>query len=183
MPPGGRVGTASMRRTAELLALRPDLVVEPVRGNVDTRLRKRTERGLDGVLLAACGLERLGLDAEIGFRLDVDDLLPEVGQGVVALQTRRADVARRRRARRRRRHAALRAERACVARLGGGCTAPVAAHAARRGRLWLRGWVGRPDGGESRGRTGAATTRRRWRRGRRAAAGRGGAELLAAVRA
>src|SRR6188508_913371 len=80
-----------MRRRAELLALRPDLLVEPVRGNVDTRLRKRSERGLDAVLLAACGLDRLGIAHEIGFRLPVDVFVPEVGQGVVALQTRRGE--------------------------------------------------------------------------------------------
>jgi hydroxymethylbilane synthase len=150
VPPGARVGTASLRRTAELLGLRADLVVEPVRGNVDTRLRKRTERGLDGVLLAACGLERLGLQAEIGFRLDVEAFVPEVGQGVVALQTRRADVSLAAALDDADAHAALRAERAVVARLGGGCTAPVAAHAAREDGGWrVRGWVGRPDGGET----------------------------------
>ena len=115
-----------------------------MRGNVDTRLRKRVERGLDGVVLAACGLERLGLEREIGFRLPVDRFVPEVGQGVVVLQTRRGeeDVAAALDDAERPRRAA--AERAAVARLGGGCTTPVAAHAAPRGRrLDLRAWVGR----------------------------------------
>ncbi len=69
-------------------ALRPDLRVESLRGNVDTRLRKRSERGLDGVVLAACGLDRLGLVHEIGFRIEVEEMLPETGQGFLALQSR-----------------------------------------------------------------------------------------------
>ena len=92
VPQGARVGTASMRRGAQLRALRPDLIVESLRGNVDTRLRKRVERGLDGVVLAACGLDRLDLADEIGFRVGVDDMLPETGQGFLALQVRSADA-------------------------------------------------------------------------------------------
>ena len=86
--PGMRVGTASVRRRAQLLALEPQLEIEPLRGNVDTRLRKRAERGLDAVVLAAAGLDRLGLAAEIGRRFDPDELLPEAGQGALALQVR-----------------------------------------------------------------------------------------------
>jgi len=74
--PGMRVGTASIRRRAQLLALEPGLSIEPLRGNIDTRLRKRRERGLDAVVLAACGLDRLGLDAEIGHRFQSEELLP-----------------------------------------------------------------------------------------------------------
>ncbi|MFL5933510.1 MAG: hydroxymethylbilane synthase, partial [Gaiellaceae bacterium] len=74
--PGMRVGTASVRRRAQLLALEPSLSIEPLRGNIDTRLRKRTERALDAVVLAACGLERLGLDGEIDHRFDPEELLP-----------------------------------------------------------------------------------------------------------
>jgi hydroxymethylbilane synthase len=126
--PGMRVGTASVRRRAQLLALEPTLSVEPLRGNVDTRLRKRRERGLDAVVLAACGLDRLGLSAEIGRRLEPDEMLPEAGQGALALQVRigeeglaaAADDGETRRR--------VEAERACVARIGGGCLAPVAAH-------------------------------------------------------
>ena len=83
-----RIGTASVRRRAQLLALEPTLSIEPLRGNIDTRLRKRGERGLDAVVLAACGLDRLGLDAEIGHRFDPEELLPEAGQGALALQVR-----------------------------------------------------------------------------------------------
>jgi hydroxymethylbilane synthase len=126
--PGMRIGTASVRRRAQLLALEPSLSVEPLRGNVDTRLRKRVERGLDAVVLAACGLDRLGLGGEIGLRLDPDVMLPEAGQGALAMQVRAGeeelvsdadDPETRRR---------VEAERRCVAAVGGGCLAPVAAH-------------------------------------------------------
>jgi hydroxymethylbilane synthase len=126
--PGMRVGTASTRRRAQLLALEPSLSIEPLRGNIDTRLRKRGERGLDAVVLAACGLDRLGLGAEAGRRFELDELLPEAGQGALALQVRAGEEAlvasvddgetRRR----------VEAERVCVAAIGAGCLAPVAAH-------------------------------------------------------
>jgi hydroxymethylbilane synthase len=126
--PGMRVGTASVRRRAQLLALEPELSVEPLRGNIDTRLRKRGERGLDAIVLAACGLDRLGLDGEIGLRFDPEQLLPEAGQGALALQVRAGEealVAHADDAETRRR---VEAERRCVAAVGGGCLAPVAAH-------------------------------------------------------
>lgn len=126
--PGMRIGTASARRRAQLLALDPTLSIEPLRGNVDTRLRKRGERGLDAVVLAACGLDRLGLGAEIGLRIHPDTMLPEAGQGALALQVRvgeEALVARADHGETRRR---VEAERRCVATVGGGCLAPVAAH-------------------------------------------------------
>jgi hydroxymethylbilane synthase len=126
--PGMRVGTASIRRRAQLLALEPELSIEPLRGNIDTRLRKRGERGLDAVVLAACGLDRLGLADEIGRRFDPDELLPEAGQGALALQVRAGEdelVAAAGDAETRRR---VEAERRCVATFGGGCLAPVAAH-------------------------------------------------------
>jgi hydroxymethylbilane synthase len=125
---GMRVGTASVRRRAQLLALEPELKIEPLRGNIDTRLRKRGERGLDAVVLAACGLDRLGLGSEIGRRFSPEELLPEAGQGALALQVRGGeedrvsggdDAETRRR---------VEAERACVFAIGGGCLAPVAAH-------------------------------------------------------
>jgi hydroxymethylbilane synthase len=126
--PRMRIGTASARRRAQLLALEPDLSIEPLRGNVDTRLRKRGERGLDAVVLAAAGLDRLGLANEIGHRFDVDKLVPEAGQGAVALQVRQGEeelVAFADHSETRRR---VSAERACVAHIGAGCLAPVAAH-------------------------------------------------------
>jgi hydroxymethylbilane synthase len=128
LAPGMRIGTASIRRRAQLLALEPTLSIEPLRGNVETRLRKRGERGLDAIVLAACGLDRLGLADEIGYRFPPDELLPEAGQGALALQVRTGEedqVARADHAETRRR---VEAERACVAAIGGGCLAPVAAH-------------------------------------------------------
>jgi hydroxymethylbilane synthase len=126
--PGMRIGTASVRRKAQLLALEPTLSIEPLRGNIDTRLRKRRERGLDAVVLAACGLDRLGLAREVGRRFDPGELLPEAAQGALALQVRRGEehlVAAADHAETRRR---VEAERATVAAVGGGCLAPVAAH-------------------------------------------------------
>jgi hydroxymethylbilane synthase len=126
--PEMRIGTASARRRAQLLAIEPTLSIEPMRGNIDTRLRKRGERGLDAVVLAACGLDRLGLAGEIGHRFDPEEVLPEAGQGALALQVRARETdlvaaandfetARR-----------VELERACVAAIGGGCLAPIAAH-------------------------------------------------------
>jgi hydroxymethylbilane synthase len=119
--PGMRIGTASVRRRAQLLARDPSLSIEPMRGNIDMRLRKRRERGLDAVVLAACGLDRLGLAHEIGHRFEPDEMLPEAGQGALALQVRAgeeeliaeandAETARR-----------VELERACVAGGGGVC--------------------------------------------------------------
>ena len=126
--PGMRIGTASVRRKAQLLAIEPTLSIEPLRGNLDTRLRKRVERGLDAIVLAASGLERLGLAGEIGYRFSPSELLPEAAQGALALQVRAgeehlvaaADDAPTR--------ARVEAERALVAAVGGGCLAPVAAY-------------------------------------------------------
>ena len=126
--PGMRIGTASARRRAQLLALEPTLSIEPLRGNVDTRLRKLRERGLDAIVLAACGLDRLGLQDEIGARLDPAVMLPEAAQGALALQVRAGEeerVAEADDAETRRR---VEPERRCVATIGAGCLAPVAAH-------------------------------------------------------
>jgi hydroxymethylbilane synthase len=141
--PGMRVGTASVRRRAQLLALEPELVIEPLRGNIDTRLRKRGERGLDAVVLAACGLDRLGLSDEIGRRFDPAEVLPEAGQGALALQVRAGEeerVAGADHAETRRR---VEAERTCIAAVGGGCLAPVAAY---HDGEWLTGLVADEEG-------------------------------------
>lgn len=126
--PGMRIGTASARRRAQLLVLEPTLQIEPLRGNVETRIRKRDERGLDAIVLAACGLDRLGLAAEIGVRLDPEQMLPEAAQGALALQVRVGEehlVSSADHGETRRR---VEPERRCVAAIGGGCLAPVAAH-------------------------------------------------------
>ncbi|HEY3921579.1 MAG TPA: hydroxymethylbilane synthase [Gaiellaceae bacterium] len=126
--PGMRIGTASVRRKAQLLALDSSIQVEPLRGNIDTRLRKARERGFDALVLAACGLDRLGLESEIGLRIPVETMLPEAAQGALALQVRAGEeelVVAGDSAETRRR---VEAERACVASVGAGCLAPVAAH-------------------------------------------------------
>jgi hydroxymethylbilane synthase len=149
---GMRIGTASIRRRAQLLALDPTLSIEPMRGNIDTRIRKRRERGLDAVVLAACGLDRLNLGAEIGRRFEADEVLPEAGQGALALQVRAGEehlVAAADHEETRRRVAA---ERECVGRIGGGCLAPVAAH--HDGRK-LTALVAAEDGSWVERRTGA----------------------------
>ena len=150
--PGMRIGTASARRKAELLALEPSLSIEPLRGNVDTRLRKRGERGLDAIVLAACGLDRLGLADEIGYRFEAEELLPEAGQGALALQVRVGDehlvVAADDRETRER----VEAERTVVAVVGGGCLAPVAAH---HDGTTLAGLVAAEDGSWLEKRTGS----------------------------
>ena len=141
--PGLRVGTASVRRKAQLLALEPSLEIEPLRGNIDTRLRKRGERGLDAIVLAACGIERLGLEREIGYRFEPAELLPEAGQGALALQVRAGEehlVAAADDAETRER---VEAERTVVAAVGGGCLAPVAAH---HDGTTLTGLVAEEDG-------------------------------------
>ncbi len=165
--PGMRIGTASVRRRAQLLALEPELSIEPLRGNIDTRLRKRGERGLDAVVLAACGLDRLGLGGEIGRRFDPGELLPEAGQGALAVQVRAGDeelAAAVDDAETRRR---VEAERRCVAIVGAGCLAPVAAHhdgtslaalVAAEDGSWVRRLYGRRSGG-ARTRAGGARGR------------------------
>jgi len=148
---GMRIGTASVRRRAQLLALEPTLSIEPLRGNIDTRLRKRGERGLDAIVLAACGLDRLGLAREIGKRFEPDEMVPEAGQGALALQVRAGEdhlvgAADDGETRRR-----VEAERACVATIGGGCLAPVAAH---HDGVTLTGLIAAEDGSWIERRTG-----------------------------
>ncbi len=150
LPPGATVGTSSPRRTACLRAARPDLEVVPVRGNVDTRVRKVDRNELDAVCLAAAGLRRLGLAGRITDRLSMDLLLPAPGQGAVGVQVRGDDqraidltgVVDDRPTR-----VAVGAERALLGRLQGGCRLPVGALAEITGdRLTLRGAVTAPDG-------------------------------------
>lgn len=126
--PGMRIGTASARRRAQLLALEPTLSIEPLRGNIETRLRKRGERGLDAIVLAACGLDRLDLGHEIGLRLDPAVMLPEAGQGALALQVRLGEEELVASVDDPETHERVELERRCVALIGGGCLAPVAAH-------------------------------------------------------
>lgn len=152
LPERAVVGTSSLRRQAQLWIARPDLVIEPVRGNVDTRLRKLDEGLFDAIVLAAAGLNRLGRADRITEHLSEDLVLPAVGQGALAIETRADDVAinsivlaldheptR----------LACRAERAFLKGLGGGCLVPIAAHATiASGVMTLNGLVASPDGSE-----------------------------------
>jgi hydroxymethylbilane synthase len=150
--PGMRIGTASVRRKAQLLSLDSTLSIEPLRGNIDTRLRKRGERGLDAIVLAACGLDRLGLEGEIGHRFEAEAMLPEAGQGALALQVRAGDEQLVAAADDPPTRERVEAERAVVAAVGGGCLAPVAAH---HDGTTLTGLVAAEDGSWIERRTGA----------------------------
>jgi hydroxymethylbilane synthase len=148
--PGARVGTSSLRRRAQLLALREDLEVVPLRGNVDTRLRKLATDDLDGIVLAAAGLARLGRGEEAGFRFADDEMTPAAGQGTLALEARadRADVAKAVAALTDRAALVeLTAERAAVVALEATCNTPVGVRARLEGdRLELAGFAGLADG-------------------------------------
>lgn len=152
LPQGAKVGTSSLRRQCQLKSVRPDLEVFPLRGNVDTRLRKLESGEYDAIILAAAGVHRLGLDKHVRSRISADLMCPAVGQGALAIEIRRgdqqtkgllaflndADT-----------HAAIECERALLGSMGGGCQVPIGAYAEKRGeRLYLRAMVGRPDGSQ-----------------------------------
>ena len=132
LPQGAVVGTSSLRRAVQLLAQRPDLTIEPLRGNLDTRLRKLDEGGYHAIVLAAAGLMRLGLADRIRSRIEPEQMLPAAGQGALAIETR-ADATALREALATLVHPptwqAVLAERAVSRALGGSCTVPLAAHA------------------------------------------------------
>lgn len=149
LPSGARVGTSSLRRRVQLQAIRPDLVLQDIRGNVDTRLRKLEEGQYEAIVLAAAGLLRLGLADRITEYFSVDRFVPDAGQGILAVQTRTddavAELAR----------AvdvplsqwAATAERSTVLGLGGDCHSPVGAYATvQDDRIWVRAMAAREDG-------------------------------------
>jgi len=150
LPRGAKVGTSSLRRQCQLKAVRPDLEIFPLRGNVDTRLRKLESGEYDAIILAAAGVHRLGLDKHVRSRISADVMCPAVGQGALAIEIRRddgqtrtllaflndADT-----------RVAIECERALLGSMGGGCQVPIGAYAEKReGRVHLRAMVGRPDG-------------------------------------
>jgi hydroxymethylbilane synthase len=150
LPPRARIGTSSLRRAAMMRRLRPDIVVVPLRGNVETRLRKLDEGVADATLLALAGLRRLGLESVASAILDPDEFVPAVGQGVIALQTR-ADDTRMRELIAKIDDAdattALSAERAFLTELDGSCKTPIAGHARLLGgELRFHGLIVKPDG-------------------------------------
>ena len=152
VPAGARIGTASLRRRSQLLALRTDLELVELHGNVDTRLRKLSEGEFDGIVLAAAGLRRLGREAEIAFSFGLEELTPAAGQGSLALEARRGDSVAAPRAAGISDHDALvelTTERAAVATLGATCHTPVGI-CARLGsqELVVLGFAGLPDGSE-----------------------------------
>jgi hydroxymethylbilane synthase len=148
LPHGAKVGTSSLRRSAQLRSLRPDLMIESVRGNLDTRLRKLDEGQYDAILLAAAGLKRLGWGERIAEILPPSVMCPAVGQGALAIETcagfdlppvlDHKDT-----------HTAVLAERAVLHALGGGCQVPIGAHATvTDDRLHLQAIVAAPDGSQ-----------------------------------
>ena len=150
LPQSARVGTSSLRREAQLRSMRPDLKIHPLRGNVDTRLRKLENGEFDAIILAAAGLRRLGRESHIRQIFGLEQMCPAAGQGALAIEVKASDdetaekirflddeVAR----------AATEAERCLLRKLGGGCQVPIGAHAQYEGsRLLLHAVVGRPDG-------------------------------------
>ena len=146
LPQGARVGTSALRRQAQLHALRPDLTIESIRGNVDTRLRKLDEGQFDAILLAAAGLRRLGWGDRISQYFSVEEMCPAAGQGALAIETtdefHQVDLLDDAEAR-----AAITAERSLLRTLGGGCQVPIGAHATiAGGQLHLRAVVASADG-------------------------------------
>jgi hydroxymethylbilane synthase len=148
--PGAVIGTGSVRRQAQILAMRPDLRAEDIRGNVQTRLEKLSAGNYDAIILACAGLNRLGLQDRIGMRLEFAQMLPAPGQGALALEVRKGDsrimamvaglheplTA-----------TAVLAERAFLRRMGGGCNSPIAVHARPAdGKVLIEGLVASPDG-------------------------------------
>jgi hydroxymethylbilane synthase len=160
LPPGSRIGTSSLRRQSQVRALRPDLEVSDLRGNVDTRIAKLREGRCEAIILAMAGLARLGREGEATEVLDPDTFIPAPGQGAIALECRSGDgavgaaVAPLQHAPTARE---VDAERSLLQRLGGGCNVPLGAHATTTGsELRLVAFVGRADGsslvrGERRG--------------------------------
>ncbi len=152
VPEGARIGTASLRRRAQLLAARPDLQVAELHGNVDTRMRRLAEGELDAIVLAAAGLRRLGREAEIAFLVPTEKMTPAAGQGALALQTRTDDGAARDATAKIGDDAAmceLTVERAAVALLDASCTTPIGVRARVEGdRVEVDAFVGLPDGSE-----------------------------------
>jgi hydroxymethylbilane synthase len=153
LPAGAAVGTASLRRQAMVKRLRPDLAIVPLRGNVETRLRKIEAGEADATLLAVAGLKRLGLLDKADELLDIDAFLPAVGQGAIGIETRTDDAATRTLVARINdadTATALAAERAFLAVLDGSCRTPIGGHArVNAGVVRFRGMIVRPDGSEA----------------------------------
>ena len=152
LPRGAKLGTSSLRRQTQLLGLRPDLSVETLRGNLDTRIRKMEEGRYDAIILAAAGLRRLGWEAKITEYIPEEMSLPAIGQGALGIEIRVDDPDTREAVsflNDRDTAFAVRAERGFLKRLEGGCQVPIASYGRTEGdSIFLKGMVGRPDGSE-----------------------------------
>ncbi|MDF1536015.1 MAG: hydroxymethylbilane synthase [bacterium] len=150
LPEGAKIGTSSLRRQAQLLAARPDFVIQPLRGNINTRLRKLKEGMYDAIILAMAGVSRLGWENEVTEVIDPDIMLPAIGQGALGIEARLADKTTLDRIAFFNDDATsscVTAERAFLHRLEGGCQVPIAAHAVREGdKVALTGLVASVDG-------------------------------------
>jgi len=154
LPQGARLGTSSLRRSSQMKHRRPDLVVEPLRGNIDSRLKRLEDGEFDAILLASAGLRRMGWQNRITEPVSADVCVPAVGQGALALECREGDeelLALLALFQHERTAAAVTAERAFLATLNGGCQVPIGAYATLDGdggEVTLTGFVGTPDGSE-----------------------------------
>ncbi|MEW6666776.1 MAG: hydroxymethylbilane synthase [Thermodesulfobacteriota bacterium] len=150
LPGGSAVGTGSLRRSSQLLHIRPDLRIVPLRGNVDTRLRKLAAGDFQAIVLAVAGLKRLGLSSAVSYVLPPEQVLPAIGQGALGLETRKGDHATRgliHFLNHEDTETTVRAERALLKALGGGCQVPIAGRARLEGEeVVLEGMVAEPDG-------------------------------------
>ena len=150
LPQGAKIGTSSLRRAAQLRALRPDIVIESIRGNIDTRMKKLETEGFDAIVLAAAGLERMGWKDKITAYLPTDVCIPAVGQGALSIECRSSDqevleLLSRYQCEETARN--VTAERAFLGKLNGGCQVPIGAYAVQHeGLTRLTGLVGSPDG-------------------------------------
>ncbi|MFQ5929936.1 MAG: hydroxymethylbilane synthase [Acidobacteriota bacterium] len=149
LPEGARLGTGSLRRRVQLQYLRPDLSISPIRGNVDTRLKKIWQRNLDGIVLAAAGVKRLGLEEKITYVFPVQEMVPAMGQGALAVEIRSDDTAARQIIEPLDHPPTKRctlAERRFLQKMGGGCHVPMGAHAyIENGKAVFSAFVGSPS--------------------------------------
>ncbi|AUO07572.1 porphobilinogen deaminase [Paenibacillus jamilae] len=150
LPPGAKVGTSSLRRASQIKSMRPDLQLEPVRGNIDSRLKKLETEGFDAIILAAAGLHRMGWKDRITSYIPEEACLPAVGQGALGIECRASDeelLALLRLYNHQDTSATVEAERTFLGVLNGGCQVPIGAHAVWAGQeISLTGMVGSPDG-------------------------------------
>ncbi len=150
LPSGAVIGTSSLRRMAQLRAMRPDITIKSIRGNLDTRLKKLEQDDLDAIVLAAAGLNRMNLTQRITHKFSADEIIPAIGQGALGIEFRKDDEKTRQilmTIHHKETEITVRAERAFLARLEGGCQVPIGAYAQIKGdKLILKGIIGSEDG-------------------------------------